>query len=171
MKKLFVLIVLAILVVVEINKNEYIFVPNSSIRIRVIANSNSQKDQRDKQIVKDSLNSKMAILLKDKTEYSEVDDTIKLNETYLDNSVSKTLKENNIDTDYKINYGENYFPEKEYDGIIYEAGNYKSYVVTLGKGKGENFWCVLFPPLCNIPENTPKYEYHSLVKDIIDNYK
>ena len=74
---------------------------------------------------------------------------------------------------YDINYGENYFPEKEYKGVSYEEGNYESLVITLGDGLGDNFWCVLFPPLCLLEaeeNDTNKIEYTSFIKEIIDKY-
>ena len=66
----------------------------------------------------------------------------------------------------------NYFPEKEYKGTIYKEGKYESLVITLGNGQGNNFWCVLFPPLCLLDEEdeTTNVEYTSLVKEIIDKY-
>ena len=81
--------------------------------------------------------------------------------------------ENQANLEYKINYGMNYFPEKEYKGVTYEEGEYESLVITLGNGLGENFWCVLFPPLCLLEadeEETEEVEYTSFVKEIIDKY-
>ena len=71
--------------------------------------------------------------------------------------------------DYQLNYGRNYFPKKVYKGVIYEEGEYDSLVITLGKGLGENWWCVLYPPLCLIDDNntTSDVEYRSLVMDLI----
>ena len=72
-----------------------------------------------------------------------------------------------------MNYGINYFPEKKYKGVIYEEGYYESLVITLGKGNGENWWCVLFPPLCLMEgedNNTDEVEYKSFVKEMIDKY-
>ena len=43
---------------------------------------------------------------------------------------------------------------------------YESLVITLGEGKGDNFWCILFPPLCMIEDNE-EYEYKSIIKDLI----
>ena len=74
---------------------------------------------------------------------------------------------------YKVNFGINYFPEKNYKGVIYEEGYYESLVVTLGSGNGENWWCVLFPPLCLMEgeeTNTDEVEYKSFVKEMIDKY-
>ena len=62
-----------------------------------------------------------------------------------------------------MSFGNNYFPEKEYKGVKYKEGKYESVVIKLGKGKGENFWCVLFPPLCMIDEeklNDVSYSFY-----------
>ena len=58
---------------------------------------------------------------------------------------------------------------KEYKNVIYEEGEYESVVITIGDGNGKNFWCVLFPPLCMLDEDS-NIEYSSLVKEIIDKY-
>ena len=64
-------------------------------------------------------------------------------------------------------------PEKHYKGVTYKEGNYESLVVKLGEGKGENFWCVLFPPLCLLEaeeSDKDEVEYKSFIKEIIDKY-
>ena len=72
---------------------------------------------------------------------------------------------------YNINYGNNYFPNKEYKGIKYDAGNYESLLITLGAASGKNWWCVLFPPLCLMEANESEtYEYKLFVKEIFDKY-
>ena len=65
------------------------------------------------------------------------------------------------------------FQKKNYKGVIYEEGYYESLVVTLGSGNGNNWWCVLFPPLCLMEgedNNTDEIEYKSFVKEMIDKY-
>ena len=72
------------------------------------------------------------------------------------------FKNNNYDMDYKVNYGMNYFPIKKYDGATYKEGNYESLVVSIGEAKGNNYWCILYPPLCmidNKKEVKNKIEY------------
>ena len=67
----------------------------------------------------------------------------------------------------------NYFPSKNYKGVLYQAGNYESLVITLGEGLGANFWCVLFPPLClldNETEDVSEVEYKFYVKKILDEF-
>ena len=74
---------------------------------------------------------------------------------------------------YKVNFGYNYFPQKKYKGVVYEEGMYESLVITIGEGKGDNWWCVLFPPLCMMEsndENIEEVEYKSFIKEIIDKY-
>ena len=78
----------------------------------------------------------------------------------------------NEDYSYSINYGLNYFPEKEYNGKTYKEGKYESLLVTLGKGEGNNWWCILFPPLCLVEaeESEEEVEYDFFFKNIIDKY-
>lgn len=79
--------------------------------------------------------------------------------------------EEKYNLDYKINFGENYFPEKEFNGVTYEEGYYESVLVTLGKGEGDNWWCVLFPPLCLLEaEESDEVEYKFFVQELIDKY-
>ena len=86
-------------------------------------------------------------------------------------NIESTKKNINYDKDVKINYGLNYFPEKEYLGKIYEEGYYESLVVEIGNAEGSNFWCVLFPPLCLLEaEESSEVEYTSFVKELLDKY-
>ena len=85
----------------------------------------------------------------------------------VDKIVSKTLNNNN----YQINYGNNYFPNKELNGIEYQEGNYESLVVNIGSAEGNNWWCVLFPPLCMIEgtyKESNKIEYKSKILEILN---
>ena len=78
---------------------------------------------------------------------------------------------NKYNTNYNVNYGINYFPEKTYKGVTYKSGDYESLVVTLGDGLGDNWWCVLFPPLCLMEaKESETYEYKLFVKEIFDKY-
>lgn len=146
-------------------------IPNDALRIRIIPNSNSEFDQKVKRSVRDKLEITMFDLLKNAGSSEEASEIIKNNLELVDNDVKKALNDNDYDLDYKINYGYNYFPEKEYKGIKYEEGYYKSLLVTLGKGEGDNWWCVLFPPLCLIEgEENSEVEYRSIVEEILKKY-
>lgn len=137
------------------------------VRFRVISNSNSKKDYESKIKVKKILTKEMK---KDLEGCSSHDDTmlaLKMNEDKYNKLVYNSLGNNN----YKVSLGKNYFPAKEYNDKYYKSGKYDSLVVTLGKGEGKNFWCVLFPPLCFVENNNKKdIEYHFAIKDFIEKY-
>ncbi len=146
-------------------------IPDDAIRIRIIPNSNSAFDQDIKLKVKDKLEITMYDLLKDAKSSKEAEEIIKNNLELVDKDIKKILSEENYDKDYKINFGQNYFPEKTYKGVKYEEGYYESLLITLGKGEGDNWWCVLFPPLCLIEgEENTEVEYKSIVMEIIEKY-
>jgi len=152
-------------------KNDII--PDDAIRIRVIANSNSEYDQQIKNKVKDTLEYDMYNILKNTTDLQEARNLIKSNLDNVEKNIDKTLQKEEYKLPFKINFGLNYFPEKEYKGIIYNEGYYESVVVTLGEGLGDNWWCVLFPPLCMLEAeetDTTDVEYTTLTKTIIDKY-
>lgn len=169
MKK--IIIVLAIITIVYslVNtKEEYVIVPKNSVRFRIIPNSNTPKDLYIKEKVKNSINSEIKEIEKSKT-INETRTSIKENISNIEKKVSEVFKDNNYNMNFKINYGINYFPEKIYKGLKYEAGNYESMVVKIGSGSGDNYWCVLFPPLCLMEaEETDEVEYKFFIKEIID---
>lgn len=167
MKKIIIILIPILLFIVKVNANK---IPNDAIRIRVVANSDSEYDQQIKYKVSDYLKSEMYMLLKDTKTKEEADKIIEKNINKIDNNIYAILKKENYNLGYTINYGKNYFPEKKYKGMTYEEGYYDSLLVTLGKGEGENWWCVLFPPLCLIEaEESTEVEYNFFLFDIVKN--
>lgn len=169
MKKIIIVLALITIVYSVVNtKEEYVIVPKNSVRFRIIPNSNAPKDLYIKEQVKTSIDSVIKEIEKSKT-INEARTSIKENINLAENKVSEVFKENNYNMDFKINYGTNYFPEKIYKGVKYEAGEYESMVVKIGSGSGDNYWCVLFPPLCLMEaEETDDVEYKFFIKEIID---
>ena len=169
---LFLIVITVLSIAGDLNAQKTI-IPKESIRFRVIANSNQEEDQQLKRKVSTNLQKQLTTLLSNTNSLNESRNIIKNNLPLLENNINRTLKEENKKQTYEINYGNNYFPQKEYKNVIYNAGNYESLVVTLGDGMGENFWCVLFPPLCLLEaeKSDDKVEYHILVKDIINKYR
>ena len=170
-----VMVVLCVVVIFLVNnvKAEEIIIPNEAIRIRVIANSNSVEDQYIKGQVRDDLQVQLQELLVDAKSVDEVRKILNDNLEDFDFTVEKVLEKHNVNMTFNINYGLNFFPEKNFKGIVYEEGYYESVVVTLGKGEGDNWWCVLFPPLCLMEaeeENIDEVEYRSFIKDVLDKF-
>ena len=162
----YVLCAIIILVIISNVITKKNLIPEDAIRIRVIANSNSKEDQNLKKEVKAELENYLYKKLSKVKDVNTADKVIRNELPKVDNIVSKYTK------NYDINYGMNYFPKKEYKSVTYEEGEYQSLVVTLGNGLGNNWWCVLFPPLCSLEgEESTDVEYHSYVVDMINKYK
>lgn len=162
---LFVLITLMLLTTEH--KEEYLKIPDDSIRFRIIANSNSVQDQALKMNIKDNLINELSTIENNSNDLNTSRKAIK------DNIPLIKEKLNTYNIPYSINYGNNYFPEKEYYNVKYNAGNYESLVITLGNGIGDNWWCVLFPPLCLIEaqvNNTNNINYEFYFKQILAKY-
>lgn len=171
MKKI-LLVVLTFLIVLLIYKeqrNETIIIPDTAIRLRIIPNSNSSLDQKIKLKVKNYLEKDTYKLIKDEDNIESARKKIKDNIPIIEKNIDKIFKDNNYDMTYKVNYGYNYFPVKEYRGIKYKEGYYESMVISIGEAEGDNWWCVLFPNICIVDlENKNNIEYKSYVIEIIN---
>ena len=146
-------------------KNDVIIIPDDSIRVRIIANSNNISDLYEKKKLKEDIKNDLFSLVKNSQSKEEAEMSIQDNLEMIKDLVSKRTN------DFSINYGSNYFPNKVYKGVLYNSGNYNSLVITLGQGLGDNWWCVLYPPLCMIEDNpnTSDVEYRSFVLDWLQN--
>lgn len=145
MKKiiLFLFVIISTLVILKKEDN---VIPKESIRFRIIAEDNSEEAQRQKW----ELTNEITPIL---TDIMLRSDNINMTRENINNSLD--LIDNKLKTkgiDYNISFGQNYFPKKVYNNITYDEGEYESLVITLGSGKGNNWWCVMFPPLCFVDE-------------------
>jgi len=165
MKKIIFIMISVVIGILVYQKNDEIIIPSDAIRVRIIANSNSIKDLYEKQRLKEDIKEDLYNFISSSKSSMEADNIISNN---LDNIFDIVSKKTN---DFDIDYGLNYFPEKIYKGVLYPEGEYKSLVITLGSGLGDNWWCVLYPPICMIDDNktTGDIEYRSLVLDMLTN--
>lgn len=166
----FILIIVIYVIIGQTFSKNYV-IPNEAIRVRVIANSNDEYDQSVKSSVKDIVSKEMYTLLKGTNSIENARDIINSNISNLDKDIGNYLDVINYNLEYKLNFGYNYFPKKTYKGVEYKEGYYESLVVTLGEGEGDNWWCVLFPPVCMIEaEEGTDVEYTTLVKALMSKY-
>ncbi len=155
-------------------KAEEVLIPQEAIRLRVIPNSNEEEDQALKIEVRNQVQKEIARLLKNVTSVEEARTILKDNLHDFEVIVEDTIQEQKVQETFHLNYGMNYFPQKVYKGVTYEEGYYESLVITLGRGEGDNWWCVLFPPLCLLEaeetSETTETEYKFFVKELLDRF-
>ncbi len=167
-----ILIILAIISIYTISnvvKAEELVIPDTAIRLRVIPNSNSTFDQNMKQKVKTYLEDNVYTMFSNVNSIEEARETINKQLPNIETDIKNIFIKNNYDMNFKINYGLNYFPEKTYKNITYKEGYYESLVVEIGKAKGDNWWCVLFPTICLLDKNVDDdVEYKLKVVELIE---
>ena len=169
MKKITIILAITIILLCLFSNSK---IPNEAIRFRIIAQNNDKESQElKKQIVLnlkdeiDKIESSSSSIIKSRK-------VIKKEIPVIKSIIEKTILESGTNKNYNIKYGLNYFPRKEYKGKVYAEGEYESLVITIEEGKGDNFWCVLFPPLCLIEPNQEdeQIEYSSFIKEFIKKY-
>jgi len=118
------------------------------IRFHVRANSDTQEDQELKLRVRDEI---LEIMGEKFEGVSSLDDSrvvIKDNMDEIKTIAEEVLIENNNDYNVRVSLGMETFPVRKYGNMIYPQGEYETLLVTIGDGRGQNWWCVMFPPLC-----------------------
>lgn len=126
----------------EVNEEE-------AIRLRILANSNSVSDQMLKRDIRDEINAEITKWVQEVKTFEEAVAIIEGNMDEMEAIVARELSKYNKNQDYTVAFNEDVsFPTKLYGDLVYPAGAYQAVLVTIGEGEGENWWCVLFPPLC-----------------------
>lgn len=149
---LFVLIISTILSLYipknEVTANDEIVIPSDAIRLRILANSDSEEDQALKRKVRDAVNKEITEWVAELTSKEEAKQLLKSKLPEIQKIAEKVVEEENNNQAVKVRFGKVDFPTKLYGEFLYPAGTYEAILITLGKGEGANWWCVLFPPLC-----------------------
>lgn len=141
-------------------------------RLHVIANSNTARDQEVKLMVRDALLAESFEGMEACHNKEEAHAYAQAHLEELTQTANRVLKEQGMPYRAQVLVGEADFPEKTYGDVTYPAGRYDALRVILGEGKGENWWCVLFPPLCIVntqaePQSGKEVEYRSALFDWI----
>ncbi|WP_145149377.1 stage II sporulation protein R [Paenibacillus xylanexedens] len=132
-------------------------IPEQSIRLRILANSDSTGDQLVKREIRDAVVAQMGewvAELENPQSLDEARQVIREHLSEIENKVGEELTSRGLHYAYQVELGSVPFPTKLYGGTVYPAGDYEAVRITLGEGKGQNWWCVLFPPLCFIDAGT-----------------
>lgn len=176
------------------------------IRFHVIANSDSEEDQQLKLAVRDGVLAKInnelvqEAMAQDLADFQtsgaagmsrpeeEADQSrvsldleqsrkyIQENITEIEETAKQIISDNGYEYDVKAELGVKWIPQKTYGNVIFPSGNYEALNIVIGEGKGQNWWCVLFPPLCLIGAEAPEdeeaaQEAQEIYQDILLNEK
>ncbi len=118
------------------------------VRLHVVADSDDEEAQAIKLKVRDSVAEYTAELLKDATTAEESYRILQANINKIQDVAQQRAEEEGCELPVTAQVGEFDFPVKSYGNITLPTGNYNAVRVTIGSGEGQNWWCVLFPPLC-----------------------
>ena len=132
----------------DANAQEQVMIPDEAIRLRILANSDSEEDQELKRMVRDEVNKEITEWVAELTSVEAARQLIQSRLSDIETIVETVLERENKPQAYSVNFGNVSFPTKLYGDFIYPAGNYEAILISLGEAKGANWWCVLFPPLC-----------------------
>lgn len=143
--KLFTVVLLCIVALMGVCEAVLKEASGGIVRLHVIANSDSQQDQAVKLLVRDEV-------LRVSRELSGGAvmglSFAKLHHDLLTDAANHVLQENNCNYTCRIETGNFAFPTRKYESLTLPAGNYDAVRIVLGEGNGQNWWCVMYPPLC-----------------------
>ncbi|MGA8942641.1 MAG: stage II sporulation protein R [Thermoactinomyces sp.] len=125
-------------------------IPDQAIRLRILANSDHPEDQWLKRKVRDEIIEEIGSWADKPRTLEEARTMVRAHLPRFEKIVQQTMNRYGYDDTFHIDYGTVPFPTKLYGTKVYPAGNYEALRITIGRGEGENWWCVLFPPLCFI---------------------
>lgn len=160
------------------------------LRLHVIAASDSEADQTLKLKVRDAILIAGADIFDGSVDVENAVKKITPKIKTLEETANKVIKENRFDYDVAITIDREYFTTRTYETVTLPAGEYLSLIVKIGEGKGKNWWCVMFPPMCisaadedtvlrlalnkneiNLVNRNPKFEPRFKIIEIFENFK
>lgn len=132
------------------------------IRFHVIANSDSISDQALKLKVRDAVLSYMAPKLKNSASIEESRKILLENDKEVEKIAAGIIGKNGYSYNVRTSLSHEYFPIKTYGNITLPQGKYEAYRIIIGDGAGQNWWCVMFPPLCFVDITTEDVNYKKI---------
>ncbi|MGG1519764.1 stage II sporulation protein R [Paenibacillus oryzisoli] len=123
-------------------------IPEESIRLRILANSDSAQDQALKREIRDAIIARMEEWVVGPHSLEEARAVVRQHLPEFDELVGQMIQERGYTYTHSVELGVVPFPTKMYGNDVYPAGDYEALRVVIGSGEGQNWWCVLFPPLC-----------------------
>ena len=151
---------MAVIPLIKLNAGSKTADPDEVLRLHIIANSDSEKDQQIKLLVRDAVleyerTTSTALAV---TDVNDAEIQLKANGQDLLNTVRTVLNENEAPYDAQLVIGDFDFPDRVYGDTVYPDGVYRAVRILLGDAEGKNWWCVMFPPLCIVDAKDAEIE-------------
>lgn len=141
------------------------------IRIHIRANSNDAADQAVKMAVKAQVTAYLERELAGIDNFYAAKEGLAARLGDISTLASRTLTANGFSYGAKARLTEEFFPTRAYESVIVESGYYDALIIELGAGAGDNWWCVIYPPLCFLgSESGDKTVYHSKIKELWERF-
>lgn len=118
------------------------------VRLHVLANSDSEEDQALKLQVRDAVLERATVILEQSADRKDAESRLRGQLLELERAAAAVIEEAGYTYPVSVELENTVFPTKEYDGFTLPAGEYLALRVLIGAAKGQNWWCVVFPPLC-----------------------
>lgn len=141
-------VVIGVLITSVAAQNTQAALSEKVVRLHVLANSDTEEDQNLKLMVRDAILEHTEQLLKSTESRKEAEALLRGQLLELEQVASETIRIAGFEYPVSVELTETAFPTKEYDGFSLPAGEYLSLRVLIGNAQGQNWWCVVFPPLC-----------------------
>lgn len=118
------------------------------VRLHIVANSDSEEDQRVKLLVRDAVLQEAADWYGNAETLEEANAALCVHLGAIESAANKALQKSGSTDRAKVQMADQYFPTREYENFSFPAGKYRTLKIVIGEGKGHNWWCVVFPALC-----------------------
>jgi len=138
----------------EALENGEVAIPDQSIRLRILANSDSDYDQQIKRSIRDAVKKDMDKWVQDAKSIEEARAITHNHLPEIKEIAKGIVVQAGAKQSVKAELKEATFPTKLYGDYLYPAGKYEAVVISLGAAEGANWWCVLYPPLCFLDFST-----------------
>ena len=137
---------------------------SSVLRLHILANSDSAEDQALKLKVRDRILSETGILFQNANNLSNAEDRVSESLDFVKQIAADEIQKQGYHYEVSAELCNMFFNTREYDGVTLPAGRYDAMRVTIGEAKGQNWWCVLYPPMC-IPAAQPTQELNDVLNE------
>lgn len=171
MKKLIVIIAGLVAIAVLFLGTLYKEVDTNYLRIHIRANSNAQVDQVVKYEIKDAITEALVPYVANCNSFEDVEIMLQQNLALVDGVANSILAKNGLAYTAKSKLATEKFPTRKYNNFVLEEGIYDALIVELGRAQGDNWWCVIYPPLCFTSTSSgSNVVYKSRIIEMIENF-